>query len=163
MSDPVTYTITYPDNEETTTVTVVNEAEPCPIQVIEHICNKCSKVYKGIRCLQKHLLICGQPTTATKKKPQKRKSDEDESISPAKVAAIEETKPPEKVDLQSEVSEEDESPAIEVLEAVLTDGEDNPNDELCYCCEESLKTAHVSDFVYLYSPAHCDPFNLSNG
>lgn len=184
MTDFLSFTITDDASGQVTTITV-EEEEPAPpvkvevvddpdstdppptdtIEFLEYVCSKCGKSYKGLRCLQKHRAICGQPKI--KKKQQqatKRRSDEEETTtttttSPDKTS--DEDQRPLKTRLagssllkvkarrlsEQDTTEDDsaghnDSVAIEVLPAKIEE-DDDPDEELCYCCEEPLKNAHV--------------------
>lgn len=138
--------------------------ESQPIEVINYACSKCSKSYKGLRCLKKHFKICGQEKTGVRN-PRKRKSDEESTPSPKKkistVVAKEEDVEPEHL----ESGEDDtEILAVEVLseDALQADVDE---DSLCYCCDEPLSNNHVSKLIKMIFCCllHCCSFSSSDG
>lgn len=162
-----TYTITNNASGEVTTI-ILEEDVPNPdtetspqdtFEVHEYVCSDCGKVYKGLRCLHKHLAICGKPkkaATTTRTRAPKRKSDDDDtSTSPEKSTSEEDrpikkrelgnTDPPKVVKREAVEAIEQDSEVIEVLPAAE---DEESTKELCFCCEEPMKTLHVRRRVF---------------
>lgn len=151
MTDTVVYTVTVPQTGDVTEIIVyeANDQSPGPspsppspsnpttIEVFQHACSNCNKTYKGLRCLSKHLLICGQKKT--KKIPRKRKlpetiEEEEDEDDPVEAAA-------DKDDLSGD-DDEHESPTVEILQ-IKPEEESDQDADLCFCCDEPLKFSHV--------------------
>lgn len=114
---------------------------PDVVEVVDYVCSQCSKHYKGLRCLQKHIAICGLPKP--KKKTLKRKSDEEgsSSSSPPKHGRDDQvpTGPVKNEEPSRDSIEEPQYVAVDVIKE-----EEFADEEMCYCCEEPLRRAHVS-------------------
>lgn len=152
MSGEVIYTVTDADTGE---VTLVPVEEAPVVEVVEYVCNKCEKQYKGLRCLQKHMMVCGLPKAKKKAVAVKRKSDEESSStsSPSKasdddvsLAAFSKRKNlASDVKQVPKIEETSESVAIEVIPVA---DEEEATEELCYCCDEPLENGHVRILIF---------------
>lgn len=120
------------------------EHAPDVVEVVDYVCSQCSKHYKGLRCLQKHIAICGQPKP--KKKAMKRKSDEEgsSSSSPPKHGKDDQV-PTGPVKIEEPAHDSNEEPQYVAVHLIKE--EDSADEEMCYCCEEPLRRAHVSKEV----------------
>lgn len=138
MGEEITYTITHL-GEEGPAKTAIDV-----VQVVNYICCKCEKNYKGLRCLQKHMLICGQPKVK-RTAAIKRKFDGESSLSSPTKTSEDEVVPKEEIKLDPEP----ETDAVEVLPSLVDEDDESSQEKLCFCCEEPLENAHVRAFLML--------------